>query len=137
MIKREKSDECDCLDDISTALGRLISDIIMNVGAACHILVNWVNNPYIKNDAYACDFNVVLVELRILWDESLLSVYVVLKSDIYYLIEHGLDWEYIHAHEHELITCKFILESERLIILPRVTISGGMKADSIPGGAVL
>jgi hypothetical protein len=66
MIKREKSDECDCLDDISTALGRLISDIIMNVGAACHILVNWVNNPYIKNDAYACDFNVVLVELRIL-----------------------------------------------------------------------
>ena len=41
MIKREKSDECDCLDDISTALGGLISDIIMNVGAACHILVNW------------------------------------------------------------------------------------------------
>ena len=38
MIKREKSDECDCLDDISTALGRLISDIIMNVGAACHII---------------------------------------------------------------------------------------------------
>ena len=35
---------------------------------------------------------------------------------------------------HELITCKFILESERLIILSRVTISGGMKADSIPGG---
>ena len=66
-------------------------------------------------------------------------MYVVLKSDI--LSDRA--WARLGVYtrtrtaEHELITCKFILESERLIILPRVTISGGMKADSIPGGAVL